>query len=88
MSSAAGRNSNVTLFAFPARDKQLLRVLSFSFTSVLKPIWHRLSVAVWPVPWLSPTLQKFHAIALTGIISSPLWILLPTWAPLALSGRS
>lgn len=50
MSSATGRNSNVTLFAFPSRNKHLLHVLSFSFTSALKPIWHRLSVAVWPVP--------------------------------------
>lgn len=46
------------------------------------------SVPVWPVPWLSPVLQKFLAIALTKIISCHLWILLPTWGPLSFSARS
>lgn len=42
---------------------------TFSYTWVIMPmpIWHWLSIAVWPVPWLSAALHKFLAIALARI---------------------
>lgn len=71
MSSATGRHcriSNVTL-SCTARDGVSLYSLSFSYTWVIMPmpIWHLLSVAVWPFPWLIAVLHKFLAIALASI---------------------